>query len=188
VRNHDTSAEVVLGMRWHSHPRTKNIAPTGLVAPGGLVVAFGQGQDAQSVNVESYRVYDAYGRVMLSRTRQPGGTYSIRMASVAGPRPSASRKGRSPRGEKAAMRRAIQKAQPEDFLFTSRGIRKAGQNIRLASGEPAFTTSIDDDRVRLYCAITDNTQWGIESILDRLHFIGPLRQEPTRVYELSGDA
>jgi hypothetical protein len=187
VRNHDKSARVTLGVRWHSHPRETDLAAAGSYPPGGLVLAFGQGKDAQSVTLESYRVYDPYGRIMLARTRQADGTYNTRMVPPSSAPGSRVDLDNPNPAERRAMRRAIRQARPTDFLFLSRPVRQAGLRARMASDEPTFATTIDDDRARLYCSIADHTLWGIESILKNLHFIGPLRDEPRRVYELSGE-
>ncbi|MGA9875166.1 MAG: AAA family ATPase [Solirubrobacteraceae bacterium] len=186
VRDHDKSGSVELGVRWHAHARGQDLAPTGRYAPGGLVVAFGQGKDPQSVIVESFRVYDPYGRVMLSRTRRPDGNYTIQMVSPKNAgigRPTATENVERRR----AMRRAIRQARPADFMFLSRDVRQAGNAAQAGDDKPNFTTVIDDDRTRLYCSIVDYALWGLESILDGLHFVGPLREEPRRVYELSGE-
>jgi hypothetical protein len=184
VRDHVKSQRVTLGVRWHAHRRRENIAPTGRYAPGGLFVAFGAGRDPQSVTVESFRVYDPYGRVMLSRTKRADATYTTQMVSpkTAGIERSLARGGSAER--RRNMRRAIRQARPTDFMFLSREVRQSGQ---VGEDKPNFTTVIEDDRTRLYCSIVDYALWGIESILDRLHFIGPLREEPRRVYELSGE-
>jgi hypothetical protein len=187
VRDHDSSLEVSMGLRWHSHAPEAGLSALGRFPPGGLSVSFGPGDDTQTVVVRAFRVEDTYRRVMLTRLLQPDGSYSLRMFRA----PEASSRGkRADAAEVArrnAMREAMADAQPVDFLFPSRAVRRAGLDVARSADRPTFSTTIDDDRARLYCSVTDHTEWGVLSILDRLHYIGPLREEPKRVYELSGE-
>jgi hypothetical protein len=187
VRDHDTTAEVVFGLRWHSHANEEARQPPGRYPPGGLVVSFAKGGDAHSVVLNSYRVEDTYRRRMLMRGLRSDGNYSIRMVPA---QRAAGRRSRSSKLEvlrREAMRQAIADARPEDFIFRSREVRQAGIEATAGADRPTFSTTIEDDRSRLYCSITDHAEWGVRAILDRLYYIGPLREAPKRVYELSGE-
>lgn len=189
VRDHNPELEVAISVRWHTHPRREKLEPPGSYAPGGLKVSFGVGNEVQSVVLRSYRIEDTYRRSMLVRTLLASGKYSLRM--VKGPRATnRSRSGRARKAEVArrrAMTEAMRDAVPTDFLFRSRSVREAGLWAAAQADDPTFSTTIDDDRARLYCAITDNSEWELRTILEGLHYIGPLREAPKRVYELSGE-
>jgi hypothetical protein len=187
VRGHDAKREVTLSLRWHSHPREADVQPLGSYPPGGLTVSFSKGGDVQSVVLRSYRVEDTFRRVMLTRSLQTDGKYSIRMVRARKARRRQQRATGVEVARRAAMRQAMTEAQPEDFLFRSREIRQAGLMAAAAADRPTFSTTIEDDRSRLYCSITDHTEWGVRDIFARLHYIGPLREPPKRVYELSGE-
>ena len=187
VRNHKTLTEVEMGIRWHSHPRKEAVAPPGGYPPGGLVVAFEQGQDEQSVRLRSYLVEDTYRRALLRRARQQDGKYSTRMAAPPKNAQRTKRGNKTDAASRRAMRNAIRDARPDDFLFRSKDIRLAGIQARIPSHQPGFSGAIDDDRTRFYCSITDYAEWNARSLLESLHYIGPLREAPRRVYELSGE-
>jgi hypothetical protein len=187
VRDHDAQAQVSLGLRWHSHPRGDDIAPAGRYPPGGLIVSFTRGPDPHSVDVAGFRVEDTYRRMMLLRERRDNGSYGTRMVSSKAAPGYRKRSSKLEAEVTRAMRRAITEARPTDFLFRSRPVREAGSEARRKADKPTFKTTIDDDRSRLYCSITDYAEWGVRAVLDHIHYIGPLREEPRRVYELSGE-
>jgi hypothetical protein len=187
IHNHDVEAKMLFGVRWHSHPASKATSSVGRYPPGGLRIEFASGADPQTVSLSSYRVEDTYRRTMLSRVRRDDGRYALRMVSPEKTPSGARRASKGDAKTTQAMRAAIAEAQPTDFLFRSREIREAGLAARRSGDRPSFKTTIDDDRSRVYCSIADHTEWGIRSILENLHYIGPLRDEPKRVYELSGE-
>jgi hypothetical protein len=84
------------------------------------------------------------------------------------------------------MRHAARTAQPVDFLFTSTAVRYPAARGDADHAAP-FPTGLDDARMRFYCQIVDYVEWSLEAFVDNLYFIGPLREPPKRVYELSGE-
>jgi predicted ATPase len=187
VLGHDRDLEVSMGLRWHSHQSDKNTKPVGRYAPGGVVVSFRQGKDPQAVELSRYRAEDSFRRAMLVRAIKDDGSYSTRMCRPSRSTPTKARSSKTERAARDAMHEAILKGRPLDFLFRSRSVRQAGIEALVELDEPKFAASIDDPRARLYSEITDFTEWEVRSLLDRIHYIGPLRQEPRRVYELSGE-
>jgi hypothetical protein len=155
----------------------------GAYPPGEAEFTFEQGSAPERVDLASYRVRDLYRRTMLLRQRVDEERYSLRMTS-----PPADQKPQG--GDDAAgraMRKAMREARPLDFLFMGADIRRAGLRARSGLDAPEFSFSIGDERVRLYTQITDFVYWELESITDELNYIGPLREPPKRVYELSGE-
>jgi hypothetical protein len=188
VHDHDKSGEVTLSIRWHSHAPDRKLSPVGSYEPGGAELTFKQGQDEQSVCLQQYKVEDLYRRTMLVRTLRPDGTYSLRMASM--PPENRRKKSRTTKADavtRRAMRVAMREAAPTDFLFMSDSVRQAGLLARMEIDDATFTIGIDDDRVRFYCAITDAVEFAIKSVLEDTYYVGPLREAPRRVYELSGE-
>jgi hypothetical protein len=192
VRNHETSTPVHMALRWRHRPaaRGERRPKVGHHPPGAAEFVFKQGSDVQSVALQSFRVWDPYGRTLLHRDLDAQ-AYSSNM--VAPPKNKRAREAKRRRSKadiasRRAMRAAIRNAMPEDFLFRSLPVRQAGMEARLEAEDGGdFATRIDDDRALFYCNITDFTEWSVRQMLDSLHYIGPLREAPKRVYELSGE-
>lgn len=183
---HEEDATVEFGLRWHSHSRVRAKRPVGEYSPGGVVLKFVKGTEPQQVRLSTYRVEDLYQRTMLQRALLPDGRYNLRMSSL----PESAR--RMPSEERSrhverAIRRAAREARPVDFLFTSAAVRHAAADAASGDDAPSFPAQLDDDKIRFYCQIVDYVQWSVGDVLDRLLFLGPLREPPKRVYELSGE-
>ena len=186
AHDHRLDATVSLGIRWHSHPASQAKRPVGEYTPGGVELGFVRGDDLHQVKLKSYRVDDLYRRVMLHRVLAEDERYTLRMARI----PKRARRADS-KGKRAevnqAMRAAAREARPVDFLFTSAAVRHAAIDAGTDGDAPTFPALLDDDRIRFYCQIVDYVQLRIEDIATNLYFLGPLREPPKRVYELSGE-
>jgi hypothetical protein len=186
AHDHRLDATVTLGLRWHSHPASQAKRPVGQYAPGGVEVGFVRDDDLHQVKLASYRVEDLYRRAMLRRTLDNDGRFTLRMARIPQSARRADSKGQRAKVKKA-IRAAAREARPVDFLFTSTAVRYAAINVGTDRDAPTFPAPLDDDRIRFYCQIVDSVELQVEEIFTDLYFLGPLREPPKRVYELSGE-
>ncbi|HET7483994.1 MAG TPA: DUF3696 domain-containing protein [Solirubrobacterales bacterium] len=179
VHMHDPTRPVKFELRWHSHP-SKPSQPVGAYAPGGADFTFIQGAEPETVSLASYRVFDTHQRLMLKRTRRDTGTYSLKQSTKLPEIP--------PKISDPDLRRVIRDDKPVDFLFRSSAIREAAlQPADSEGGLPALSLSSGDSAVDHYCAAIEYVNFQIQAILERLNYIGPLREPAKRVYSLSGE-
>src|SRR5579884_4190859 len=185
VHDHDVGRAVNFSLRWHTHVDAPTDA-VGVYAPGGVELEFIEGDSLDQVKLSCFRIEDIYGRRMLTRVLQDDGQYSLRMAPV----PKCMRRPGGSRGRSeavASQRTAMQRDSPVDYLFTSTRIRNAAFRPREEEDPPTFLAALEDDRTRVYVQMVDYVQREFDSITYSLYFLGPLREAPKRVYELSGE-
>ena len=185
AHNHDAESTVSFALRWHSHPAGRDRRSAGEYAPGGIELGFVRGKKLDQVDLSLYRVEDIYRRVLLRRARTAVGRYSLKIASA-----PEGLKGLPP--EKSAARNKVNSllrdAQPVDFLFTSRQLRSEfadEPNEEEAAPLPAYISS---PKGLFYAMVVDYVHQQVrEQLFDEMYFLGPLREPPRRVYELSGE-
>jgi AAA ATPase domain/Protein of unknown function (DUF3696) len=191
VHEHSTSDDIDFGFRLHNPEPGTNKGELGVNRPEICQVSFRAATSPGVVNLYKYAVYDSFGRPLLIRTRKSSG-YSLEKIRTWAPEGSNSN---SPTDK--AARREIRSSQPYHFLFRSNRVwtsaLEAAQPHRHGPNEE--TDSIRDaEPVELsafttqYCAVVDFIEDHVQTFLRNLVYLGPIREEPKRLYEISGDS
>ncbi|HEX2765645.1 MAG TPA: DUF3696 domain-containing protein [Candidatus Limnocylindria bacterium] len=134
---------------------------------------------AQRVRLERYEVYDAHGRLLLSRGFA-GDRYSIRVLAT----PFSLRESGADAGRTAYLRRvenAIRDQRPAGFTFPTASLVGAlftEPGERRASRFP--------EAAMRYLAIVNEANQGLERVLASLSYVGPLREAFDRFYQPLG--
>lgn len=175
VRGHDQSAEMFFGLRFHTHEDVEyKEDDLGDVPPGAIEVTVSL-EDGRPT-LQQFAVFDVYARRLFSRSRIDG-KYTLEEFRI----PPAKSK-----WDKKILE-ALKDAQPQNFLFT------AGHVLRSALGEEGESEVLDKnpemlEQAFLYSSITSFTNSMVMGFLSDMEFLGPLRAQPQRYYEVFGDA
>jgi hypothetical protein len=136
------------------------------------IVEIGVGQVADwDVRLTDYRARDQFGRLLLSRSRQPDGSYSIRMfqdylrivESEAEP---------ARRAYLQRIEAAIRGDQPWKFLFTSTATLNAAYSDTPQTGDGG-RVAVPADAV-LYVGLTELIRSRVAEAIGSLSYLGPL--------------
>lgn len=183
VFHHDESRRLALGLRFDERPSPRGrLKAIGSYPPGGCEFVFAAADDGSGTQLERFEAFDLYGRRLLRRIRQKGGSYTVR--GLLGVRQTAGA------DEGAAHRRflrALRRAQPDHFLFTPEPV------LDVVAAPPTRAMQAQDRDLEVpkfaqaYASVTRSVADEVRDLLSRISYIGPLRDRPKRLYELSGE-
>ena len=177
VFSHRSDRELKLEIRFHHRKRTDPDAPRKLETvpehpPGSVALSFGAGEKGAGPVLSRFLIRDIYGRAMLNRRRLKNGSFSL--TGSAAPK----------RGTDFA--RSARRAKPEHFMFTIDNVfreqyiestRKTKQRRKKGEEKPDFG----------YLTTLTYASQAVNNILSKIAYIGPLRERPRRLYEISGE-
>lgn len=185
IFSHRAEQTLSLAIRFHFHDPKQakdEIKPIGDYPPGVAELDFAAiGQEFAPI-LECYAVHDIYGRPMLERRRRKSGHYSL--GGPLAPTPGID------------LFRAVQRSRPMHFTFTAesvfreqyrREVRPSRQHREESADRPPVHLKIEAPIQRYIATVTYVEQY-FESLLSRIAYVGPLRERPRRLYELSGEA
>jgi predicted ATPase len=192
---HENTNMVTLGIRYHRRPRPQLELPElGESAPSVCEVTFRATPAAGVVALYRYAVLDQFDRPLVVRTVRTGQRYTLTGLQRWASEP-ADEEIRDDVSDQAA-RQAILESRPNHFLFDVDSIWNAALNAaahsseetevgeRLGEAEPIRLSSF----VIKYNSVIDFTYDNIRDSLEDLFFLGPIREDPKRLYQISGDA
>lgn len=174
---HDAGRQLAFSLRFGFplDPPT-NLAPVGAYPPSELHVVFTKDPEGRA-ELSRFAVCDPYGREVVVRTLESDGRYSLQMPNM--PQPG------------SLFERAVGATAPWHFLFTDQHYYQARfreQQERAKKQPPdgkgiqvAFEQSEQD-----YTLVLGYVSQHVQSLLQQVHYIGPLRERPRRLYEVSG--
>lgn len=170
IYRHDTNRELSFALRFvrKSRARGEELDIVGEYPPGEVEFTF------TSVNgtpvLQRYLVRDIYGRLLLERERLETGRYSVRGINL-------STQGRD-------FRQAIRKSSPERFLFTPASVFRYRFESQHRHSKDQVEIQEAESR---YLGTVTFTAGIVQSLLSNISYIGPLRERPRRLYEVSGE-
>jgi hypothetical protein len=199
VTNGDLTREVSLSIRLPSGTESAAADRLRLVgdetpAPSvGLInLTFGPSENSTDVVLRRYAIGDVNGTPLLTRRRTSAkGAYPI--SQIAKSEQILLRSGSSrpanPRIRK--LRQAIASERPGNFSFSGMDVAIAALQASVGSG---FKPSSDEELRRLvaaslrYSQLVNTAGTLVNNLLRQIDYIGPIRNRPERVYEISGEA
>jgi hypothetical protein len=186
VLGHDPSGSFELSIRWHDHGKPPSDAASPPAhSPGSLDLTFIKGSRPHQIDLARYVVRDYFRRRLLLRSRRTDGSYTLSMAH---PRPR--EQSRTPdiaeRRSIRAMRKAMKSDIPMDFLFKGRNLLRAGLQAPRPAKHEALAFFMDS-QLELYSSIVNFVDLSITDIFGSLYYVGPLRESPRRIYDVSGE-
>ena len=187
VFGHNPTSSFDLALRWHDHiERPSDISPPPSYGPGSLDLRFINGAQPHQIDLSRYVVRDFHRQPLLHRGRRPNRSYTLSMAKPIQQDPP-----RTPdlaeRRTAKAMRRAMRDDVPVDFLFRGRRVLRAGLAPPGSERRNAFSFYMDS-AVQLYSSITNFVDFSVGDIFEQIYYVGPIRDPPRRIYEVSGES
>jgi predicted ATPase len=182
IFDHDIKNELSFCIRFRQKEikTNKKIDEIGKYPPGEIELSFLRSDKNRISFLSKYVVRDIYGRIMLSRHKLKSGRYSIRGMGFP----------KSDRG----FYGIIKKTSPERFLFTAEGpFTERLENI--ISKQIKLKTSKKSSKISLslsqgednYLRTVAFVRTAVDNILKEISYLGPLREYPKRMYEISGE-
>lgn len=177
VKDYDTSKEIFFGFRYHIHETTdsQKLEKVGAFSPGSFEISFGQEKTSEELYLKQSSIYDIFKRPFLSLKRDTDEKFHY--------------SGIGSKSFKRSERQAIKESSPTNFLFSpntilgeleakaeSKGEEKLKRNVeQFSKGFSQFLSAIsyNNSRARRY--------------FGELSFIGPLREQPHRIYEITNE-
>jgi predicted ATPase len=169
VHLHETSREVFLGVRFHTHAEKPKLKAVGHYPPGGIELTLAAGQKPEQIRLKCVEVTDIYNRQYFSRSATPEG-YSLDGAI-------------SFNEMKDNERKALQSAEPMNFLFSPNDVfyELDGQSVTDKESKPTpFSKSFSN-----YLRAVGFTYSSVRALFDQLSYVGPLRAKLQRFYRVS---
>lgn len=182
IYDHDISRQLTFSIGLQTQvelrPESRNPEPTRL---GRMEVTLDANEGDQSIRLYRSRIVDTAGRPIITRVREPGGSYRVDSRIL----PTAQSVGR-PLREVTMLRAAMRQEKPRGFFF---------------SGAEALRIPVawrrDEDRWKksrtwfnAAFAMQDVYQaanWEVSRRLRSIAYLGPLRSLPSRTYRYSAE-
>lgn len=176
VKDYITENEIFFGYRYHIHETDEKLDPLGDYPPGGFEVTFKVDSKDGEIKLKKKAIYDLFKRKFLSLTLQSSGKYKY-----------------SGIGEKSMNefeKNSILNSEPVNFLFSPNTVLSDLESIREENEEnekikrkvERFTKGYS----QFLSAISYNNS-RVRRYLGDLSFIGPIRDNPHRIYEITNE-
>lgn len=172
VFNNKDSLDISFGLRIHIHEKKKkkNIQRVGVYPPGSVNLIFGHGDKENDIFLKKIEINDMYDRPYLKRTRLKSGKYSLTGLSLNKMKPH--------------ERKAVQETRPMNYLFTPESVLYAKRHSK--EDDKSSKESFSKD-FQHYLRIVSYTFSMVSGFFNDVTYIGPLRENPKRYYEISGE-
>ncbi|MBN8566895.1 MAG: DUF3696 domain-containing protein [Flavobacteriales bacterium] len=176
VKDYITENEIFFGYRYHIHDTDEKLDELGSYPPGGFEVTFKVESKDGEIKLKTKTIYDIYNRKFLGLSLQSSGKYKYT--------------GIGSKGMNKLEKESITNSEPINFLFSPNTVlsdletkeeenelnEKIKRKVeRFTKGFSQFLSAIsyNNSRVRRY--------------LGDLSFIGPIRDNPHRIYEITNE-
>lgn len=175
LNDYDFEKEIFFGFRYHIHEPTKRkLSKVGSYPPGAIEVTLVVNNDKdRDIIVKQETVYDMFLRKFFQLTRNKEGFYALTGLD----------KNKMEIDEKAA----IEKSSPLNFLFSPNSLLSAAIKENEKLDEKTRSKRISKEFSTLLQSVSHNFSM-VKKIIGDLSYIGPIRENPHRVYEVSNEA
>jgi hypothetical protein len=185
ISDKDASRDLILGVRFHSHvgEDASDLKPPPAYPPGEIELAFESTRSEASARLKTFTIRDIYGRDLIQRQRSDSGRFSFECAWIDKIKPE--------------LKQVIQEARPQHFLFSGNEViqallRQTTQALHQKGKKPADELfmpgqiRIDSSEAGILATLARTTT-AITELLQGVSFIGPLRKNTQRFYEIAGE-
>ncbi len=175
---HDAERRLAFSLRFDFLPDdpSTEVLPVGAYAPAELHVVFKKDPEGRA-ELFRFAICDPFGREMVVRTLEPDGRYSLQLSNM--PEPG------------SLFEQAVAATAPWHFLFTDQHYYQARfrEQQERTKQQPADARAINvafEQREQEYTFWLGYVSSQVQTLLQQVHYIGPLRERPRRLYEVSG--
>lgn len=176
VKDYITENEMFFGYRYHIHNPDKKIQELGAYSPGAIEVVFKVEKKDSEIKLKSKTVYDIYNREFFKLLLNVSGKYDF--------------EGIGSDSMTKLEKSTITNSEPTNFLFSPNDILShiETNNIRTSGKERIERKVVRFSKgfSQFLAAISYNNSKVINS-LGSLSFIGPIRKNPLRIYEITNE-
>jgi hypothetical protein len=168
VHKHKTKSEVSFDLRF-GFPTSGEKPPNTSAhsEPGRISLSFGLGPHNSEIVLRSFEMRDVYGRTIVMRKLLANGNYSLKFAEKI----------------TADIKKVVIAGKPEHFFFpTTRLLYKILQDRK-----PRGRGSSIQFRMPDYFPAVGSAQSLVSHFFSHISYVGPLRKQPERFYEISGE-
>lgn len=188
IHQHQRRRDLTLGLRFRSRPSAEGPErPLGVYPPGGCDLVFAPSEDPNVTVLREYRVFDIIGRLLLRRRRRDTGRYTLHTPSELERRAPARRPDAT---ADRLIRRAIESAYPEHFLFSAAGIVSVAVDTGNTVGTPQGSWRLRKLDIPFFAArymsAVEIVSKRTRDLLTNISYVGPLREPPRRLYQITG--
>jgi hypothetical protein len=170
--NHDTSQSLFFGLRYHLHDKgRREIKPVGEYPPGAVEITLAVGDNTDDISLTDLAFYDIYKRPYLFHRRNPDGNYDVDF--------------RIEQELQSGERNAISRSRPVNFLFSPTSV--LGNYETPTSSTEETPSRSHSTAFNHYLRVVAFAFEQIRDLCRNLAYIGPLREQPRRYYETSGE-
>ncbi|MBS1528880.1 MAG: DUF3696 domain-containing protein [Bacteroidetes bacterium] len=175
VRDYDLEKEVFFGYRYHIHESDEKLDPKEETQPGGFEVTFKFDPKEEEIKLEQKTIYDIYKRKLLSLKRTLHDNYKY--------------SGIGNDSLNKFEKEAITNNEPVNFLFSPNTVlaeleinREDSENEKIKRKINKFTKGFT-----MFLSAVSYNNSRVRRYLGDLSFIGPIRENPHRVYEITNE-
>jgi predicted ATPase len=169
INEYDLSKDFSFGFKYHVHEIEKNTKAVGKYPPGGLEVTFNvNNPDDRKLIVKKETIYDIYSRPYIELLKSKLG-YTVKGVNL----------GTLNQDEKEA----IKKIEPLNFLFSPNALLSALSEAEKNPDLKTRTKKLSKGFSELLQTISLNFSMA-RSVLGGISYIGPIRDNPHRYYEI----
>jgi predicted ATPase len=174
VKDYITENEIYFGFKYHIHETTDPLEEIGTYPPGAFDVTFNVENKESEIRLKSITVYDLYGQKFFSMSRNKTGTYKY----------SGIGNNKMTKPEK----NSILRSQPINFLFSPNTVlsdlkTKTPNKKEVVKGKVG---RFSEGYSEFLSAISFNNS-SVRDFLGDLSFLGPIRENPHRIYEITNE-
>ncbi|MDQ1097571.1 MULTISPECIES: AAA family ATPase [Chryseobacterium] len=175
VKDYRTENEIYFGYKYHIHDTDQKLEQLGSYAPGAFEVTFKEEKNGE-IKLKKKTIYDIFNRKFLTLSYQSNGKYKY--------------SGIGSDGMNQNEKSAILNSEPINFLFSPNSVlsdletkeEDNNENEKIKRKVERFTKGFS----QFLGAISYNNS-RVRQYLGDLSFIGPIRDNPHRIYEITNE-
>ncbi|MCP9765184.1 AAA family ATPase [Lacihabitans soyangensis] len=179
VKDYKTENEIFFGYRYHIHDSDENLDPLGDYPPGAFEVTFKVEHKEGEIKLKTKTVYDIFNRKFLSLSLKKPGKYKFT--------------GIGSDSMNQLEKESIINSEPVNFLFSPNAVLFDLDSAKEENEEDEVEEKIKRkvDRFtkgfsQFLSAVSYNNS-KVRKYLGDLSFIGPIRENPHRIYEITNE-
>lgn len=175
VKDYITENEIYFGFKYHIHHTDKKLEEIGTYPPGGFDVTFGVEKKDGEIQLKSTTVYDLFERKFLSLTKGKNNKY--RFAGIGADTMTKLEKD------------SITNSEPVNFLFSPNSVLSDFETTNEEKGKEVIKRKVgrfSQGYSQFLAALSFNNS-RVRRYLGDLSFLGPLREHPHRIYEITNE-
>jgi predicted ATPase len=172
MHGYELKDDIFFGFKYHTHPIPKKVKKLGTYPPGSFEVTFGINDEVnRDMLVKDIKIYDIYDRPFFSFNRNTDGQYELDNSFFI--------------NISNAEREGIKKSTPLNFLFTPNSLLYPTREL-MDKDESQKIKRFTTDFSQLLQAVSFNYSL-VRDILGDISYLGPIRENPHRYYEVSNE-